>query len=870
MNNKIPRLAKFFLSRMYLYNSRHSIQGDFEESYNEIIEEEGSLKAKYWCWKNLIKSLPEHLKLRINWNLIMFGNYMKTGFRNIRKQKGYSVINISGLALGLAFCVLIYLYVQDELLFDKFHVNADSIYSLVQNDHYYESSGRNCPVPMGHYLENRFNEVKHSVSFCFPEDAVVRYGDRIHREFPAFTDPEIFRIFTFPLVRGNPETALVPENAVVLTKSYAAKYFGDEDPVGKTMTFTFGEKSRDFVVTGIADDVPGNSTIRFNILINIKNLDILYPGYLSNWENFKSETYLLLEKGTSPEIIERKLPGIIDENLAKIITMRRDRNWVDDTGTAFSFHLQNLKDMRFFSDHIRHTPKGSILTLYVLAGIALLILVVACINFINISIGRSTGRGKEIGIKKVLGADKKNLVGQFLSESVIVTAAAMICGLLTAYLLLPVFNDLSEKSLSFKNIFNLSGVSFFILLTITAGILSGLFPSLVMSNFKPVEIFKGRFRIGRKNLFTRALIIFQFSLSIFLIISTFLMTRQIRFMLNKDQGYKKEGVLIINTHERDPEKSESFVSLFKERASGYSDVLSVSGSWASFNRRTGFSSVEVNGERVPVHMNRVYYDYVNTMGMKLIEGRDFSREYSTDSRAVVVNRDLVQRLKLESPVGKTIKIGIQPEFHIIGVVEDFHFQSMREEIVPAVMNMLPNYNIYYALVRISDTDISGSLKNLEAVFKDIIPDKPFTCAFLDDDIELMYRNENKWNRIIKYSSIIALLITCMGITGLTSITISYKVKEIGIRKVLGASIFQIIRIITGDFILLIMAANIITWPVSFYILNKWLQGFAYKTEFGFGIFIASGLFVLFVALFMVSYQTAKAAVSNPVESLRYE
>jgi len=499
-----------------------------------------------------------------------------------------------------------------------------------------------------------------------------------------------------------------------------------------------------------------------------------------------------------------------------------------------------------------------------------LILLIAVINFINMSIGRASLRAREVSVRKMLGAGRKQLVHQFWIESVCTALISIVLGLCIAVLMLPVFNTLSIKNLTVYSLFHLNNIVVFLLLIVAVGILAGSFPALVMANFNLTDVLRGKFKLRRKNLFTKILIILQFSISIFLLVASIIMSRQIRFLKNYDLGFDKEGILIVDLQERHNTRSQELFKLFKESIQSHTAVKSVSGCMSSPNRTDVYGMIDNQGKKIYVYCNRVHYDYLRTMKINLTKGRDFSSEFSTDISSVVVNQKLVDELGLEQPIGKTIKIGPEPPLTIIGVVKDFHYESLKQEVQPAALNMDPTSGLSYAVVRISASNITETITYLRERWEEIQSVRPFEYSFLDDDIQLFYADENRWNAIVGYSSFFTILIACMGVFGLTLITVNNRVKEIGIRKILGASLVSILKLVTSEFVKLVLIANIIVWPLAWAVMNKWLQNFAFRVDFGVWPLLVPGIITALIALLTSCGYSLKAALGNPADSLRYE
>jgi len=862
---KPPFIPSFMLKYLYRRDEDFSITGDFAEEFFDIVESKGTLYAKYWYWKQLFRSLPKITKESFYWRLSMLRNYFITTVRNLLKYKGFSFINIMGMTLGLAYCILIYLFISDELSFDRFHKNADSIYSVINNDNHYKYVYKFVPIGLGPALKEYFPEIKYSVRIT-RELPIVRYGDKMYKETCHLADSDFFNVFSFNLIKGDKESVLSTDNSVVLSESVAAKYFGNEDPLGKTLSFTFGQKSKEFLVTGSTEDVSSNSTIQFEILINIDNIAFTRnPEALTSFTWPRSHTYIQLHRDTSPGTIENRFPSFVKTYFTQIEEDRRNRGtWLED-GETIVFWLLNLKDVYLHSQELSGDRFSDIRKSVILGGIGILVLLIACINFTNLSIGRASIRAIEIGMKKVMGADRKNLIFQFWTESIVTASFSMILGLMAAMLLLPVFNKLAAKNLSMHEFFTPLNLALFIILIVIVGIAAGSFPGLTLSGFQPVSIFRGKIKFGGKNILTKSLVVIQFSVSIFLIIATLTMGKQINFINNQNLGYDKEGIVVIDTHERDFNAGERIFDFYKTRANSYNDIIGVSACMFSLGRAVGEGVIEINGIRGHFNFSEIYYDYFKTMGIRLLEGRSYSRQFSSDSASVVVNQEFVNRFNIEEPIGMTIG-----DSKIIGVVENYNYRSLKYELEPVIHNLIHRGGLRTILVRISSQNIEITLATLKKTWKEIQPDKPFTYNFLDEDLSNHYNEEKRWSSIVLYSSVFAIFITCMGLIGITMITISRKIKEIGIRKVVGASIPQIVRLLINEFYILVIIGNLIAWPVAYYFMNKWLQEYAFRTTIDIGIFLLAGIIAFLVAFLTISFQTVKAAAVNPVECLRNE
>ena len=875
MDNKTPKppgfaawlLKRFFPDETGLYTHL----GDIDEAFNATAKEKGRLAARAWYWMTAARSIPYAVMSTISWSLIMIRNYLNIAWRNLRKQKSGSLINVAGLSLGLAFCILIHLFISDELSFDRFHEKGDSIYSILTHDHFHGYSHRNGPVPMAPVLKDHFPEIESFARLAQERNVPVRYDNNVFNETVSLADPEFLEIFSFRPKKGHPGAALHSESSAVLTQNTANKYFGTDDPLGKVLLLTFGEKQKAFVVDGIMENVPSNSSINFSILININNLNFIYSSNsLDDWGRLSSQSYVLLKKRTGPDHIEEEMLGIVKPYLSVFYETRRKYGWLVKNGETITYSLQNLRDIHLNSANISGLARSDIRRSYILGAIALLILLIAVINFINISIGKASLRTCEIGVRKTLGAGRKHLIQQFWIESVCTVLISIVLGLLIAALMMPVFNTLSIKSLTVQSLFHWNSIVAVLLLIVSVGIIAGSFPALVMANFNLTDVLRGRFRLRRKNLFTKTLIVLQFSISIFFLAASIIMSRQIRFLKNYDLGFDKDGILVVDLQEAQAAKGQELFKLFKERIQDHPAVKSVSGCASSPNRTDLWGMIDNPGKKIYVYYNRVHYDYLKTMKISLTEGRDFSGAFSSDSSSVIVNQKLVNELGLDEPVGKTIKIGPNPPVTIIGVVKDFHYSSLREEVAPAALNMDPTAGLFFAVVRISAANMAETIAYLRERWGEIQSVRPFEYSFLDDDIRSFYTDEARWNAIVGYSSFFTVLIACMGVFGLTLITVNNRVKEIGIRKVLGASVLSILKLVTSEFVMLVLAANIIVWPLAWAVMNKWLRDFAFRVDIGAWPLLMPGIIVALLAFLTSCGYSLKAAFTNPADSLRYE
>ncbi len=872
------KFSIWILNRIVSEKYKDSVMGDLHETYIGIKEKHGLIRASFWYIIQIITSLPEFFSSQLQRGIAMIRNYVKIAFRNLQKQKVISFINIFGLSMGLAFSLLIYLYIEDELSYDNFHENADKVYRIAKmsfdRNNEIEFQSASLPAVMENSFLDNFPEVEALTRYT-GAGCVVANGDRIFTEYIRLADSRFFEIFTFPLLSGEPSSVLSQDNMLVISRSYAEKYFGYEDPLGKTMKITFGQNQREYIVSGIFEDCPSNSTLKFNIVINIQNLVwAWYPEALRSWGDFSIPFYLYLKPGIEPASLEARFETFISQAFASQIENSRRQGWWKGEGNPFAFRLQNIRDIHLDNEvYGASDPKYSM----ILAAIAFIVLFIAAINFMNLSVGRSSLRSIEIGIRKVMGAGRKQLIRQFWSESLIITAIAMAAGLLITWIVIPSFNELSGKALRLDSFLESENLGALVLLILFVGILAGSYPAIIMARFRPVEILKGKMKIGGRNAMTKSLVVIQFALAVVLVISTVVLSGQIDYLLSRDLGYNRDGLIVARIQEIEAKESEKVVNQFRQRLESYSNVKNVSGTSVSFGRGLSSYPLEIDGSEVTLNQFRVEYDYLKTIGVDVLQGRDFSRQMATDSLSVIVNKKFVEAIGEEDILGKTIGdlTGIKRRSYpfrlrIIGVVDNYNVTSLAEGLNPVILMMEPDWRMSYMLIRISTENITETIDLLSSTWKEIKPDKPFEYRFHNEDIESQYNNEKRWSAIIRYSSVMAVLIACMGIFGLTSISINRRIKEIGLRKVLGADLSQIIKLVSGEFIVLVVIANLIAMPVSFKIMESVLSGYYYRISIGMQYFVFAGILTILVAMITILYLSLKAALTNPADSLRYE
>ncbi len=870
-----PKWSRRMLAQLSEYQERFAMAGDLEEVFHEIVRESGIGRARRWYRRQCLKALPAYLAYTASWSLAMLQNYSKTALRNIARQKIHSFVNILGLSVGLASCILIFLYVSDELSFDRFHENANSLYAVVCQNEFHGSTGAYGMMGMADLLQDDFPDIQLCVRINERSQAIVRYQEKVFNENVVFVDPSFFAMFSFPMLHGPQDSALQSENGVVLTQRTAAKYFGKDNPLGKSLNMMFEETKKEFVITGIVQNPPGNSTIDFDFLLNIKNLrEIRGSDYMNNRRWFDTEIYVQLHEKAGPELINQSFPGFVNQHFQETLNQWKNSGSWSGEGDVFSFSLHNIKTLHLNTD-LGNVGSRDIRSSGIMTGIALLILSIACINFINLSLGRASGRSLEIGVRKIIGAKRKQIIHQFWTESLFLTLLALLGGVFLAAACLPLFNQLAEKSLHFYDLYNRANILCITGLLMGIGIAAGSFPSLVLAGLHPVDMLKGKLKIGQKTRLTKSLITVQFVLSVFLIIVTFGMGKQIRSMTQMHMGFDKAGVVVVPLQESGWErgiKTDALIARFKDRLLSQPGIQNVSASSMTFSHWMIMNHIKIRNQTHDVLFNRVSHDYLETMGIRLAAGRDFSREFSTDATAILVNQAFVKEFEFENPLGEIVwdAYDTSTPLSIIGVVEDFHLQSLQEEIKPLILHIQPDVTAHNLLVRISPENISKTLDTLKKNWHELQPDKPYLFSFLDEYVHDAYLSERRWNTIIRFASILILVITGMGVFALTSLTLNRRIKEIGIRKVLGARVNQIVGMVFREFFVLVAIANAVAWPFAYWVMHRWLQGFAYRTSLGPEIFFIAGSVMLAVALSTVSTLTVKAALADPVKALRSE
>ncbi|QEC65976.1 FtsX-like permease family protein [Panacibacter ginsenosidivorans] len=802
----------------------------------------------------------------------MIRNYLKIAFRNLRKNKIFSVINIVGLAIGLTCFMLITVFVYDELSYDKYADEADNIYriNLSATGNGDVAVYPNVDVAVGEGMKNAFPEIKASTRIS-PASDFVKYNDKQFKEQKlAFADSNFLQMFSIPLIEGDNKTALVQPNSVVISKAFAKKYFGNEDALGKSLTI--GLHNALYKVTGVIDKVPDNTHFHFDAFLSLTTFHITR----ATWSNVGFYTYLLLNKNANAKALEAKFPQLVAKYVVPEVQhdMGVSLAEAQKSVNTFRFSLQPVTDIHLHANtKYELEPNGDIQYVYIFSALAIFILLLACVNFTNLSTARAVKRSREVGIRKVMGSIKKQLIFQFLTESVLFTFFSMLCAYALIFFLLPYFNELSNKNIDF--IFFLSWQSILVLFSVSfiAGILAGIYPAFFLSSFNTIKVLKGASLQGSQRKPLRSsLIVFQFFISTALIIATIIVYQQLHYMQNKKLGYDKDQVLYLP----DARLLGSNQFAFEQQILKDSRVVSASisryvpggimmdGTEIYPKNETG------NGTEIHTNIYHIDYDYLRTLGIRVVQGRDFSKAFSTDSAGVLINEEAARELGWtnSNAVGKTIVRSGQQEYKVVGVVADFNYASVKQKISPMMM-MLGN-NFGGLIVKINTKDIQGFLGDLKKQWTLFNPDGPLEYNFLDENFAKLYASEEHTQQIFSAFAVLAIIIASLGLFGLSAFVIEQRTKEIGIRKVLGASVKNVLLLVSKEFLLLVMIAFLISIPVTWWAMHTWLQDFAYRIDITAWVFAIAGIAVIFIAFLTISFQAIKAAIANPVKSLRTE
>ncbi|OGU55525.1 MAG: hypothetical protein A2V66_07120 [Ignavibacteria bacterium RBG_13_36_8] len=781
----------------------------------------------------------------------MFSNYFKITIRNLIKHKAYSFINIFGLAVGIACCLLILLWVEDELSYDKFNEKSDRLYRVARITG--ESQNERTPAILGPTLKDEYPEIS-NVSRYRGGRTFIKLRDKFFDNLEmAYVDPSFFDLFTVNFIQGNAANALADNSSILLTESCANKLFGNSNPVGKIVKV--GVK-QDYIVTGIIEDFPSDSHMRFDCLVNFDSRDKSFESMFgeNNWKLNGYSTYVLLKEGTDS--------GRFNDKIKDIIKRHRENS-------ESEIFLQPVTEINLHPLE----EEGNLKYLYIFSIIALFILTIACINFMNLSTARSSTRAKEVGMRKVIGAARSSLIKQFLGESFILTTFSVLIACLIVVLSLTYFNDLSGKEIELSSIANPGMLLIVIAITIFTALLAGGYPALYLSSLIPSSIFKKSARSGRfAGLFRKYMVIFQFSISTLLIVGVSVVYKQLSYMVDTDMGYYKGHMIFFSAPQDYLNNFESIKSELLANPNVINTAIGSPPMLLDFSVDNITWEGKNENEEIAFAKYHVDYNYVKTLGLQILEGRDFSKSISTDAEDAYIINETAAKVIGKPVLNKKLTFDtdiIGGSGRVIGVIKDFHHSSFHEKIIPLVLD-INNEWVFSVIARINSHNIPSTIQFLEDKWKERITDRPFEYAFFDEEIDNFYKKENQMAKLLGTFSVLAVVIACLGLFGLVTFITELRTKEIGIRKVLGSNVPWIVFILAKEFIKWVVIANVLAWPVAYFMMGKWLEGFAYRVDISIWIFIIAALVALSIALITIGSQTIKAASANPVDSLKYE
>jgi putative ABC transport system permease protein len=795
----------------------------------------------------------------------MLKNYFITTLRNLSRNKVFSIINLSGLSVGLACCMLIFLYAKDEVSYDRFHQNKNEIYritSVAKAPDGNAMKGGTVGMMPGPAFQREIPEIKTFVRL--QEDGfTVKRGNEVFQQQAHAVDSNFFSVFSFPLLQGNPQTVLQDPYSLVLTEETAAKYFGKKSAVGKTLELKTDTTFKTFTVTGIAENAPQNSSIKFNMLLPMSFKRIQEDD--QQWLNFYLNTFVVLPPGANTKSIEAKMAASFERNAGAQLKEAREKYNMKET---FSFHLQPFLDMHLSQDFKAENglaDGSNPMYSYILSGIALFIFLIACINFINLTVARSLKRAKEIGIRKVMGSQRRQLIFQFLGESFILSFMAFLLAIGLVHVLLPFFNTVANKALSFSYLMDVKLVAGFIGMFLLTGLLAGIYPALVLSRFNPVETLYGKLRFGSRNLLAKSLVVLQFTLATFLVIATVIIYSQFSFLVNYNLGYNDKNVAVLRAAPFNRDKLEVVKNTILQNPAITSVSVDQGGRWSTTARING--SQDVNFD-----MKIIDENYLSLLQIPVVKGRGFSKEYPSDTATgVMVNESFVKMAGWKEPVGQVVDFFYNnKKYNVIGVVKDYHYTSLNEKIGPQIFLSQPSYPLRDIYVKVKADKTAEVLPFLQKTFKQLFPFQPYEYKFKDVDNEQQYAAEQKWKQIVSFGAVLTIFISCIGLFGLSLLAAERRTKEIGIRKVLGASVAVIARILSASFLKLVLLSAVIAIPAAALLMQKWLENYPYRISLSWWMYGLATILIFLVALLTISYQAVKAAMANPVKNLRTE
>lgn len=865
--NRNPHIGLAFLARLLRRKGGYGLIGDLQEMHNHRIQTEGRIRAALWLWGQILLAFGHALVDTLSWSVFMFGSYLKITYRLFKRNKLYSIINIMGLAVGMACCILILSYVLTELSFDRFHAHSSRIHRLAVNgtlsNRPFNLACTNGAQAPG--VSRDIPEIENFARFAQLGRIPVQYLDRQYFESDIlWAEPSIFEIFSFPLIKGDPATALTPAFCAVLTESTAERYFGEKDPIGKILTINDHER---YSVTGVMADVPENSHLRFDMLLSFKTYQDRNPQDFSRWMgNFAFYSYLLLREGADPARVEAKFAPLVEKNIGPILKI---------VGGEIIFRLQPLESIHLHSHlmgEISSNPDPAYITIF--SVLALFILALACINFMNLATARSAGRGREVGIRKVHGAARGRLVRQFLGEATIQSFLSLGLAVIIAEIALPVFRAASGREMTIPYLTFPWLIPALLVLALAVGAAAGCYPAFVLSSFQPAAVLRSGSggSSGRKR-FRALLVTFQFTISIALLIGTGIIYRQLHYLKNKNLGFDKRHVMVLRLNNED---ARNAADVLKQELRTLPIVDSVGAASHVPGWGAGHNAVLPEGfkteDSLLMGIIHVDMDYLSTLGIEIATGRPFSRDFPSDpGKAALINQTAALSFGWDNPLGKTLQEldGVSLPCTVVGIIKNYHFSNARNAIEPLVIFCMPK-QVSSLVVRLVPGNLPEQIRSLQQKWREIVPSAAYDGFFLDTSLDSQYRSEERLGRLFAIFTGLAVFIGCLGLFGMASFTAERRTREVGIRKVLGASPSEMILLLSRELVGLILVANLIAWPTAFLAARWWLRDFAYRTRIDPLIFIVSALSLLGIGWLTTAYQSAKAAFSDPVDSIKYE
>ncbi|MEM8966117.1 MAG: ABC transporter permease [Bacteroidota bacterium] len=871
-----PRWVDKLLERLCAPELLEEVLGDLHERYYLRVKREGEAKARRTYWREVVtyvrfstfkRSSSQHITL-ISSDMIR--NHLIIALRRMINERFYTAVNVLGLALGLTCSLFIYLYVQHELSYDTFHTNKDRIYRI--NSTFTEAGSQtnysSTQLPLAIELVEKYTAIEKAVRFIKPERKLFENTNRDIRTYEEgfyYADSSVFDVFNFPLTVGSPKTALVRPNTIVLTESAARKYFGNQNPIGQPIQNASDNET--YEVTGVMEDIPANSHLQFDALLSFATFP---EEEFSDWGGWYPFTYIQLEQRASPQEVEQVLAEVNQEYVVPIFK---------DFGITVNYWIQPLTDIYLQSNFGDSAGESSDLSyIYIFGAVAFFILVIASINYMNLTTARATKRAKEVGVRKTMGSEKSQLVRQFLTESVTLTFIALLVSLMLVIVLLPTFNQLAGKNLSIAYLWQPQILLVFLGIALLVGFVGGSYPAFYLSHFNPALVLKGSITRGTKNIVLRkTLVVVQFTVSIAMLICTWVVYDQLQYLRHKDLGFNRDQVLSVAMSDS---TIRAQYPVLHNQLKQTPNVLNIATSSAKPGDDPFYSIMNVDSPEGKVNRGIDYYfadyNFVKTLEITITEGRNFSRDYTTDTAAALVNQAMVAHMQWDNPIGQKFTFDdgdgdettTGPTYMVVGVIQNYHQQSLYSPVEPLAIFFRESNR--YLDIKIAAQDVSNTLASIEDIWTDAITAPPFTYNFLDQDFQAQYEADEKRGQIFSTFSLLAVAIACLGLLGLAAYTTEQRAKEISIRKVIGASVYSIVRLVYQDFVVLVIISMIIAFPVAYLVMIDWLQTFAYQTEIKWFTFIASALVTIIVTIGAISFHTLRAALANPVDSLRNE